>query len=89
MHADKIVEDGVYVLSNFYTKEAWGTLKPVSSRVIINFSPSTTVEPVEDDIMISNHKFEFVDLSDLFAVAQANGDAEFPEYAIGLIQIFF
>ncbi|XP_074381468.1 uncharacterized protein LOC141723538 isoform X2 [Apium graveolens] len=80
-HGDKIKEGGVYVISNFYTKQALGTLKPVSSRLIINFSPSTTVDPVIDDIMISNHKFEFVDLSELFAIAQANGEAKFPEYA--------
>ncbi|XP_074347320.1 uncharacterized protein LOC141686167 [Apium graveolens] len=70
MHSDKIVEGGVYVFSNFYTKKALGTLKPVSSKLIINFSPTTTVDPVDDDVMISTHKFEFVDLSELFVVAQ-------------------
>ncbi|XP_074360153.1 uncharacterized protein LOC141700251, partial [Apium graveolens] len=86
-HAHKIVEGGAYILSNFYTKQALGTLKPVSSRFIINFSHLTTVDPVDDDIMISNYKFEFVDLSDLFVVAQANGDAEFPEYATDVMGV--
>ncbi|KAL8156011.1 hypothetical protein AgCh_001177 [Apium graveolens] len=70
-HADKIVEGGVFVFSNFYTKEALGSLRPVSSKFCINFSPSTNVERVEDDFMIAMHKFEFVDLSDLFAVVNA------------------
>lgn len=89
MHANNIVEDRVYILSNFYTKEVLETLKLVSSRFIINFSHLITTEPVDDDIMISNHKFEFVDMSDLFVVAQANGDAEFLEYAIGFTQTNF
>lgn len=90
-HADKFVEGGVYVISNFYTKEATGSLKPVSSRFIINFSPTTTVDRVDDDVMISYHKFEFVDLSDLYALAQANGDTEFAEFSIGMFVfgIFF
>lgn len=40
--------------------------------------------PVDDDVMINNHKFEFVDMSELYVVAQANGDAEYPEYGTGL-----
>ncbi|XP_074342551.1 uncharacterized protein LOC141680148 [Apium graveolens] len=87
MHSDKIVEGGVYMFSNFYTKKALGTLKPVSSKLIINFSPTTTVDPVDDDVMISTHKFEFVDLSELFVVAQANGSAEFPEFSTDVIGV--
>lgn len=79
------MEGGVYILSKFYTKQALGTPKSVSSKFIINFSHLTTVHPVYDDVMISNHKFEFVDLSDLFDVPQANGDVEFTEYATGSV----
>lgn len=82
-HAGKITKGGVYVLSNFYAKEAPGSLKPVSSRFLINFSPSTTIERVVDDTMISNHKFEFVDLSDLFSGASAFSNTEYPNFAIG------
>ena len=61
-----IEEGGLYIISNFFTKEALGTLRPVSSKIIINFSPSTSVEKIkEDDFMIPFHKFEFVDLSEL------------------------
>lgn len=83
IHADKINEGGVYLITNFYAKEASGSLKPVSSKYMINFSPSTTVERVADDTMISNHKFEFVDLSELFSVASSFTNTEFPEFAIG------
>lgn len=73
----------VYVISNIYAKEALGSLKPVSSKFFINFSPSTIIERVEEDTMISNHKFEFVDLSDLFSVASAYVNTEFLDYSTG------
>lgn len=80
--SDKIVEGGLYIITNFYTREATGTLRPTSSKVIINFSNSTTVEQVEvDDFMIPMHKFEFVDLSELFTVATANVDVENPVFS--------
>ena len=72
------------MISNFYTKEALGNLKPVTSDILINFSQSTTVEKVEeDDFMIPKYKFEFVDLSDLLSVASANEGVEFPEFSTG------
>ena len=65
-----IVEGGVYVISNFYTREAKGTMKPTSSKYLINFSNSTTVQKlIGDDFMIPIHKFEFVDLGELFNIA--------------------
>ncbi|KAK1372347.1 hypothetical protein POM88_028540 [Heracleum sosnowskyi] len=92
VHAKKIDEGSVYVISNFYTKEATGSLKPVSSPMLINFSPSTSVEKVEEDeFMIPYHKFEFVDLSDLFSVASNNANVDFPEFStdvIGIIEDF-
>lgn len=83
IHVDKINEGVVYVISNIYAKEALGSLKPVSSKFFINFSPSTIIERVEEDTMISNHKFEFVDLSDLFSVASAYVNTEFLDYSTG------
>ncbi|KAK1356330.1 hypothetical protein POM88_049586 [Heracleum sosnowskyi] len=92
LHANNIDEGYVYVISNFYTKEATGSLKPVSSPMLINFSPSTSVEKVEeDDFMIPYHKFEFVDLSDLFIVASNHANVDFPEFStdvIGVIEDF-
>uniref|UniRef100_A0A161ZNE1 Replication protein A 70 kDa DNA-binding subunit B/D first OB fold domain-containing protein n=1 Tax=Daucus carota subsp. sativus TaxID=79200 RepID=A0A161ZNE1_DAUCS len=65
-----IVEGGLYILSNFFTREALGSLKLVSSKIIINVSLATSVELIpEDDFMILFHKFEFVDLSELFSLA--------------------
>ncbi|KAK1364196.1 hypothetical protein POM88_039757 [Heracleum sosnowskyi] len=87
-HANKIQEGSVYVVSNFYTKESTGSLKPVSSSILINFSPSTTIQKVEEgDFMIPLHKFEFVDLSDLFSFASANANIEFPEFSTDVIGV--
>lgn len=82
-HAEKIVDGGVYVFSNFYTKKALGTLKSVPSRYLINFSPISVVNSVEDDMMISISWYPVwvCGMSDLFGIAQANGNAEFPEFA--------
>lgn len=82
--SDDMVEGGLYIISNFYTKEATGTLRPTSSKVIINFSNSTTVQKVpDDDFMIPNHKFEFVDLSELFQLASGYENPNAPEFSTG------
>ncbi|KAK1381316.1 hypothetical protein POM88_028060 [Heracleum sosnowskyi] len=82
--ADNIEEGSIYAMSNFYTKEATGSLKPVSSKILINFSPSTTVQKLtEDDFMIPLHKFEFVDLGDLYSIAIKCPNEEYPEYSTG------
>ena len=81
----EMVEGGLYVISNFYTKEAKGNLRPTSSKIIINFSNSTYVEKLaHDDFMIPNHKFEFVDLSDLFRITSGYENPDNPEFATGL-----
>lgn len=62
-------------------------MKPVSSKILINFSPTTSVEKVlDDDFMIPQHKFEFVDLGDLFNVASAYVNPDYPEYSAGHAQ---
>ncbi|XP_074352767.1 uncharacterized protein LOC141691916 [Apium graveolens] len=86
-HANKIVEGGVFVISNFYTKDALGSLRPVSSKFCINFSPSTNIERDEDDFMIATHKFEFVDLSDLFVVVNAYEKPDSPDYSTDVIGV--
>ncbi|WOH00604.1 hypothetical protein DCAR_0519972 [Daucus carota subsp. sativus] len=84
---EKIEEGCLYVISNFYTKEALGSLKPVSSKYIINFSPSTTVDKLEEDyFMIPIHKFEFIDLGDLFGLVSSYTNTEFPDYSTGVIE---
>lgn len=85
-----IVEGGLYVISNFYTREATGTLKPTSSNIIINFSNSTHVHKLEeDDYMIPMHKFEFVDLSELFGIVSNYRDLVHPEFSTGYVFIMF
>ncbi|KAK1393320.1 hypothetical protein POM88_012376 [Heracleum sosnowskyi] len=41
----------------------------------------------DDDFMIFLHKFEFVDLSDLFSLASANANIEFPEFSTDVIGV--
>ncbi|XP_074351789.1 uncharacterized protein LOC141690933 [Apium graveolens] len=81
-----IVEGNVYVITNFYTREANGTMKPTSSKYLINFSNSTSVQKlVDDDFMIPRHKFEFVDLGELFSIASGYENAKSPEFATDII----
>lgn len=85
-----IVEGGVHVITNFYTKEATSSLRPTSAKVVINFSNSTTVEKVEtDDYMIPMNKFEFSDLGDLYNIVMNYENAEAPPFAIGLYIFLF
>ncbi|XP_074356667.1 uncharacterized protein LOC141696422 [Apium graveolens] len=87
-----IVEGDVYVIRNFYTREAKGTMKPTTSKYLINFSNSMTVQKlIGDDFMISRHKFEFVDLGELFSIASGYENIEIPEFAtyiIGVVEDF-
>lgn len=79
-----MAEGGLYIITNFYTKEALGTLRPTSSKYIINFSNSTSVEKLdEDNLMIPMHKFEFIDLSELFNTASKNENADNPIFSTG------
>lgn len=78
-------EGGLYIISNFYTKEASGSLRPTRLKIVINFSNTTFVQKVEvDDFMIPKHKFEFIDLSDLFRVASSYENENNPEFATGV-----
>lgn len=79
-----MVEGGLYIITNFYTWEALDTLRPTSSKFVINFSNSTTVEKLEDDdFMIPFHKFEFIDLGELFKIATDNGNVDNPIFSTG------
>ena len=60
----------------------------MSSKILINFSNSTIVEKVDtDDFMIPMHKFEFVDLGDLFKLAESYGDQKTREFSTGDIYL--
>ncbi|KAK1386125.1 hypothetical protein POM88_023860 [Heracleum sosnowskyi] len=83
-----MAEGGVYIISNFYTREATGSLRPTSSKIIINFSNLTTVEKVEkDDFMIPMNKFEFVDLGDLFDMASNYENPDSPPFSTDIIGV--
>ncbi|KAL1830414.1 hypothetical protein ACET3Z_000065 [Daucus carota] len=83
----EIKEGCLYAITNFYAKEAFGSLRPVSTKKLINFSNSTILEKIDlDDHMIPMHKFEFVDLGDLLSLAKSYSDKENPEFSTGVIE---
>lgn len=77
------MEGGVYVVDNFSIKDVVGTLKPVSNDINLRFSVATRFQPCLDELIIPHHKFEFMDLGDLFAEASRLGEKENPEFATG------
>lgn len=82
--SDIIVEGGVYIITSFYTKMATGTFRPTRSKIVINFSNSKRVEKVPgDDFIIPNHKFDFIDVSDLHNTAESYEDLEKQDFAAG------
>lgn len=59
-------------------------MRPVSSNILINFSQSTSIQKITaDDFMIPLHKFEFVDLGDLFSLASSYAEPDSPDYSTG------
>ncbi|KAL1815490.1 hypothetical protein ACET3Z_018064 [Daucus carota] len=84
--SNNVVESGVYVIINFHTTEALGSLHPTSARLKSNFSKFTTIERIEtEDYVLPRNKFEFSDLADLYSIVNGyeNGDA--PPFAIASI----
>ncbi|XP_017233205.1 replication protein A 70 kDa DNA-binding subunit C [Daucus carota subsp. sativus] len=87
----EVVEGNVYVIENFQVRETIGKLKPVSTRLCIRLLSNTVIEPVEDDVMIPKHKFEFMDMGDLLFECQRLTENQNPEFAydvIGVVEHF-
>lgn len=84
----EVVEGNVYVTENFQVRETIGKLKPVSTRLCIRLLSSTVIEPVEDDVMIPKHKFEFMDMGDLLFECQRLTENQNPEFAYGIFIAF-
>lgn len=62
-----LFEGNAYDISHFVTRQAIGILRPVSSRIIIVLNNSTTIQPVPlEATMIPMHKFEIIELGELF-----------------------
>lgn len=86
----KLMEEGLNIISNFYTNEATGILRPTTSKIIINFSNSTIVQKLPaGDFLIPNHKFEFIDLGDLFRVVNVYENQNTLEFSTGSNTILF
>lgn len=82
------MEGGVYVVKNFIVRDAVGSLKPVSSDLCIKCTNATKFEPLGDELIIPLHKFEFLDLGDLFIEASRLNEKENPEFATGTFTNF-
>ena len=75
----------MHVITNFYTTEVLGSLRPTSAKLVITFSKSTTFERIEtDDYVIHRYKFEFSDLADLYTIVNGYENADALPFAIGL-----
>lgn len=72
------MERGVYIIETFLVKDVAGNLKPVYTENMIRFTNVTTFQPCTNDVMISNHKNEFLDLDDLFVEANHYGPNKNP-----------
>lgn len=85
-----IFEGNIYDLQHFVTTAATGTLRPVSSNMSIIFSIFTTVQPVPlEASTIPRHKFEVVELSDLYNFPRFYAAADTPLYSIGVVRVLY
>lgn len=78
-----VVEGNVYKVENFQVRDTIGRLKPVFTKLCICLLSSSNIVGVENDVMIPAHKFEFMDLEDLFAECNKYTNDENPEFDIG------
>lgn len=85
MIGNGVVEGNVYTIENFQVRDTIGRLKPISTKIFIRLLGSTRIEPVGNDVMIPLHKFELMDLGDLFTECNQYASDEIPEFAIGLL----
>lgn len=83
--AGSIQEGGIYEICNFQTKPSTGSLRPITSHIIVRFVKHTTVQPVlADDQSIPLYKFEFVHLDELNGYVHRNFTDGLPTTTIGM-----
>lgn len=86
--ASVILEGRLYEISDFFAKEATGTMRPVSSNICIYFHDDTIVVPVAEGVVnIPMHKFEFVDFKHIQNYATNYEDYHPPSMLIGTVLI--
>ena len=81
----EVAEGKVYTFENFQVRDTIGKLRPVSTRLCIRLLSSTIIECVEEDVMIPNHKFEFMDMGDLLEECNRLTENQNPEFAYGAL----
>lgn len=79
-----LFEGNVYDFTNFITREATGSLRPVSTGISIVFTSHTRAQPVPLEVTtIPRHKFEITPIGDLYDLAMSYVADDSPVYAIG------
>ncbi|KAL1816406.1 hypothetical protein ACET3Z_018980 [Daucus carota] len=87
----EVAEGKIYTVENFQVRDTIGKLRPVSTKLCIRLLSSTIIECVEDDALIPNHKFEFMDMGDLLEECNRLTENQNPEFAydvIGVVEHF-
>lgn len=88
--ANVIFEGNLYEITNFVVRQATGALKPVSSTTCIVLTQSTIAEQILNDAItpIPMHKFELVELEELYDIVKSYPLDEIPANAIGDCKFF-
>lgn len=75
----------IYRITNFIVREANGVFRPVSSTICLRLTQFTIVQPAFNNPItpIAMHKFEVVELQDLYDIARSYPPNQMPTHAIG------
>lgn len=80
-----IVDEGeLYLLQNFQVVEVTGNLRPVTTAMLILFTPSTIMNHAILDLPhIPMHKFELVPFGDVIHPSKSSPPDQTPTFSIG------
>lgn len=74
----------MYIIENFMTRAAIGTLRPVTSDVCIILNESSIVTNIPLEIVrFPRYKFEITEIGDIYSVARNLDPGQPPVYALG------
>ncbi|WOG93005.1 hypothetical protein DCAR_0312284 [Daucus carota subsp. sativus] len=81
-------EGGMYIIENFMTRAAIGTLRPVTSDVCIILNESSIVTNIPLEIVrFPRYKFEITEIGDIYSVARNLDPGQPPVYALDIVGI--
>ena len=74
----------MYIVENFVTRRAMGTLRPVTSDMCIILNETSIVTNIPLEIgRFPRYKFEITQLGDIYSIARNLAPDEEPLYALG------